>query len=113
MDVQKKEIKASLAALVAAGSIKLDGKPYRLSRALTDADRVKNRKAQRADRAAATIPRRPDSPRQLMLKLEYCKPVNAQAVSTSPDWINEVKHDGYRGQIVRYGKESGCSQRAG
>lgn len=34
----------------------------------------------RADRPAATIPRRPGSLGQLMLKVEYCKPVNAKAV---------------------------------
>lgn len=40
-----------------------------------------------------------------MLKFEYCKPVNAQAVPTGPDWIHEVKFDGYRGRIVRDGRD--------
>ena len=39
-----------------------------------------------------------------MLKFEYCKPVLAKAVPTGPDWIHEVKYDGYRGRIVRDGK---------
>lgn len=40
-----------------------------------------------------------------MLKFEYCKPVNAKAVPTGDDWIHEVKYDGYRGRIVRDGKD--------
>lgn len=39
-----------------------------------------------------------------MLKFEYCKPVLAKTVPTGPDWIHEVKYDGYRGRIVRDGK---------
>ena len=39
-----------------------------------------------------------------MLKFEYCKPVNAKAVPTGDDWVQEVKYDGYRGRIVRDGK---------
>lgn len=41
IDVPQKEVEHSLAELVAAGSIKLDGNQYRLSRALTDADLIK------------------------------------------------------------------------
>ena len=40
-----------------------------------------------------------------MLKFEYCKLVNAKAVPTGPDWIHEIKYDGYRGRIVRDGKD--------
>lgn len=40
-----------------------------------------------------------------MQKFEYCKPVNAKAVPTGPDWIHEIKYDGYRGRIVRNGKD--------
>jgi bifunctional non-homologous end joining protein LigD len=39
------------------------------------------------------------------VKFEYCKPVNAKAVPTGPDWVHEVKYDGYRGRIVRSGKD--------
>lgn len=39
-----------------------------------------------------------------MSKFEYCKPVNAKAVPIGPDWIQEIKYDGYRGRIVRDGK---------
>ena len=40
-----------------------------------------------------------------MLKFEYCKPVNVKAVPTGTDWIHEVKYDGYRGRVVRDGKQ--------
>ena len=36
------------------------------------------------------------------MKFEYCKPVNAKSVPTGPNWIHEVKYDGY---IVRDGKD--------
>jgi ATP-dependent DNA ligase len=39
-----------------------------------------------------------------MLKFESCEPVLAKTVPTGPDWIHEVKYDGYRGCIVRDGK---------
>src|SRR3954464_8285548 len=39
-----------------------------------------------------------------ILKFEYCKPVNAKTVPTGADWIHEIKYDGYRGRIVRDGK---------
>lgn len=40
-----------------------------------------------------------------MLNFEYCKPVNAKAVPTGDEWIHEVKYDGYRGRIVRDGRD--------
>ncbi len=40
-----------------------------------------------------------------MRKFEYCKPVLAKAVPTGADWIHEVKYDGYRGRIVRDGRD--------
>ncbi|MBR1198803.1 DNA ligase [Bradyrhizobium sp. AUGA SZCCT0158] len=40
-----------------------------------------------------------------MRKFEYCKPVSAKAVPTGPDWIHEVKYDGYRGRIDRDGRD--------
>ncbi|MBR1193258.1 RNA ligase family protein [Bradyrhizobium sp. AUGA SZCCT0160] len=40
-----------------------------------------------------------------MRNFEYCKPVLAKAVPTGPDWIHEVKYDGYRGRIVRDGRD--------
>lgn len=40
-----------------------------------------------------------------MIKFEYCKPVLAKSVPTGTDWIHEVKYDGYRGRIVRDGRD--------
>lgn len=40
-----------------------------------------------------------------MRKFEYCKPLLAKAVPTGPDWIHEVKYDGYRGRVVRDGPD--------
>ncbi|WP_092125622.1 RNA ligase family protein [Bradyrhizobium erythrophlei] len=34
---------------------------------------------------------------------EFCKPVPREVVPTGPDWIHEVKYDGYRGRVVRDG----------
>lgn len=40
-----------------------------------------------------------------MRNFEYCKPVLAKTVPTGPNWIHEVKYDGYRGRIVRDGRD--------
>ena len=40
-----------------------------------------------------------------MHNFEYCKPITAKAVPAGPDWIHEVKYDGYRGRIVRDGRD--------
>jgi bifunctional non-homologous end joining protein LigD len=40
-----------------------------------------------------------------MLKLEHCKPVNAEAVPTDLIGSTKVKYDGYRRRIVRDGKD--------
>ena len=40
-----------------------------------------------------------------MRSFEYCKPTLAKAVPTGPDWIHEVKYDGYRGRVVRNGAD--------
>lgn len=48
-----------------------------------------------------------------MLKFEYCKPVNAKSVPTGPDWIHEVKYDGYRGRVVRDGPDVKLLSRSG
>jgi len=48
-----------------------------------------------------------------MQKFECCKPVNAKAVPTGPDWIHEIKYDGYRGRIVRDGRDAKLFSRSG
>lgn len=40
-----------------------------------------------------------------MRTFEYCRPTLAKAVPSGADWIHEVKYDGYRGRVVRSGKE--------
>lgn len=40
-----------------------------------------------------------------MRHFEYCKPTLAKSVPTGEDWIHEVKHDGYRGRVVRDGRD--------
>src|SRR3954467_6087922 len=48
-----------------------------------------------------------------ILKFEYCKPVNAKTVPTGDDWIHEIEYDGYRGRIVRDGKDVRLLSRSG
>lgn len=48
-----------------------------------------------------------------MRKFEFCKPVSAKAVPAGPDWIHEVKYDGYRGRIVRDGRDVKLYSRTG
>lgn len=48
-----------------------------------------------------------------MPKFEYCKPVLAKAVPTGPDWIHEIKYDGYRGRVVRDGNAVKLLSRSG
>lgn len=48
-----------------------------------------------------------------MLRFDYCKPVSAKAVPSGPDWIHEVKYDGYRGRVVRDGKDVKVLSRSG
>lgn len=49
----------------------------------------------------------------VMVKFEYCKPVAAKVVPSGPDWIHEVKYDGYRGRVVRAGKDVKILSRSG
>jgi bifunctional non-homologous end joining protein LigD len=48
-----------------------------------------------------------------MVKFDYCKPISAKAIPSGPDWIHEVKYDGYRGRIVRDGKNVKLLSRSG
>jgi bifunctional non-homologous end joining protein LigD len=48
-----------------------------------------------------------------MFRFEYCKPVMKKAVPRGPDWIHEVKYDGYRGRVVRDGKDVKVLSRSG
>lgn len=44
---------------------------------------------------------------------EFCKPTARKAVPTSPDWIHEVKYDGYRGRLIRQDKAVKLLSKAG
>ena len=35
---------------------------------------------------------------------EFCLPTAAKVVPTGPDWIHEIKYDGYRLRVERQGK---------
>ena len=37
--------------------------------------------------------------------IEPCSPVSAKAIPRGPDWLHEVKFDGYRVQIHKAGKD--------
>jgi len=37
------------------------------------------------------------------MRYEHCLPTQAEAVPASPDWVHEVKHDGYRLFVIRDG----------
>ena len=46
-----------------------------------------------------------------MLKspFEPCIPTRGTKVPAGPDWLHEIKHDGYRLIVQREGKRVGCS----
>jgi ATP-dependent DNA ligase len=48
-----------------------------------------------------------------MRNFEYCKPIAAKAVPAGHDWIHEVKYDGYRGRVVRDGRDVKILSRSG
>ena len=37
-------------------------------------------------------------------RLEFALPVKADEVPSGPDWLHEIKHDGYRMMVIREGK---------
>jgi bifunctional non-homologous end joining protein LigD len=49
----------------------------------------------------------------MLRKFEFCKPEAAKAVPAGDDWIHEVKYDGYRGCIVRDGRDVKVLSRSG
>ncbi|MEY9575851.1 bifunctional non-homologous end joining protein LigD [Bradyrhizobium diazoefficiens] len=46
-------------------------------------------------------------------KFEFCRPAAKKVVPAGPDWIHEVKYDGYRGRVVRDGKAVQVLSKAG
>lgn len=43
--------------------------------------------------------------RDMRKAFEFCLPTAAKAVPAGPDWIHEIKYDGYRLRVERSGKE--------
>ena len=39
--------------------------------------------------------------RRMLKSIEFALPVKATEVPNGPDWLHEVKHDGYRMQVIR------------
>jgi hypothetical protein len=42
-------------------------------------------------------------------QFEPCIPTRGTKVPAGPDWLHEIKHDGYRLIVQREGKRVGCS----
>jgi ATP-dependent DNA ligase len=51
----------------------------------------------------------PAMPRQF----EFCRPAAKKVVPAGPDWIHEVKYDGYRGRVIRDGADVQVRSKAG
>ena len=48
-----------------------------------------------------------------MPKIEFCLPTSGKAVPSGPDWIHEIKYDGYRLRVERYGDRVKLTSRGG
>ncbi|MBR1026838.1 MULTISPECIES: DNA ligase [Bradyrhizobium] len=48
-----------------------------------------------------------------MRPFEFCVPKAAKAVPSGPDWIHEIKYDGYRARLVRAGDRVRLESKAG
>lgn len=46
-------------------------------------------------------------------KFEFCRPAAKKVVPSGPEWIHEVKYDGYRGRVVRDGSDVKVLSKAG
>lgn len=46
-------------------------------------------------------------------QFEFCRPAPKKVVPSGPDWIHEVKYDGYRGRVIRDGKDVRLLSKAG
>ncbi|WP_316207431.1 RNA ligase family protein [Bradyrhizobium sp. SZCCHNR3118] len=41
----------------------------------------------------------------MLKKFEFCRPEARKVVPAGPDWIHEIKFDGYRGRVIRDGND--------
>src|SRR6476661_4157713 len=48
-----------------------------------------------------------------MPQIEFCLPTSGKAVPSGPDWIHEVKYDGYRLRVERHGDRVKLTSRSG
>jgi len=48
-----------------------------------------------------------------MRPFEFCVPKAVQAVPSGPNWIHEIKYDGYRARLVRAGDRVRLESKAG
>jgi bifunctional non-homologous end joining protein LigD len=48
-----------------------------------------------------------------MPKIEFCLPTSGKAVPSGPDWIHEIKYDGYRLRVERYRDRVKLTSRGG
>jgi ATP-dependent DNA ligase len=46
-------------------------------------------------------------------QFEFCRPAAKKVVPAGPDWIHEVKYDGYRGRVIREGNVVQVRSKAG
>jgi bifunctional non-homologous end joining protein LigD len=47
------------------------------------------------------------------MPIEFCLPKSGKAVPSGPDWLQEVKYDGYRLMVRRDGSRVRCVTRRG
>jgi ATP-dependent DNA ligase len=49
----------------------------------------------------------------MLRPFEFCRPAARKVVPHGPDWIHEVKYDGYRGRLIRQDKDVKLLSKAG
>jgi bifunctional non-homologous end joining protein LigD len=47
------------------------------------------------------------------MPIEFCLPKSGKAVPSGPDWLHEVKYDGYRLRVERHGDQVKLTSRGG
>jgi bifunctional non-homologous end joining protein LigD len=47
------------------------------------------------------------------MPIEFCLPTFGKAVPSGPDWLHEIKYDGYRLRVERYGDQVKLTSRGG
>jgi bifunctional non-homologous end joining protein LigD len=47
------------------------------------------------------------------MPIEFCLPTSGKAVPSGPDWLHEIKYDGYRLRVERHGDQVKLTSRGG